>query len=521
MRARVNISRARRLVLISLMIVAFAVLAARSAQLQLVDHEFLQNQGQARHLRVVQVPAHRGMIVDRNGEPLAISTPVQSVWVNPGEMSSSSGDLARLAQLLELDVDHLRRLIGQRQGREFVYLRRHIAPDLAEQVTALELPGVYLQQEYRRYYPAGEVAGHLLGFTNVDDKGQEGLELAFEDWLSGEPGAKRVIMDGRRNIVENVENIRSARPGKTLKLSIDRRIQYLAYRELKAAVRKHGARSGSLVVLDSDTGEVLAMVNQPSFNPNKRTGLKASRMRNRAVTDVFEPGSTIKPFVVAAGLESGQYRPATIIDTSPGQLRVGRHTVRDMHDYGVLDMTGVLRKSSNVAATKIALSLEPETLWETLSGTGFGVSTGSGFPGEADGYLADFHRWREIERATLSYGYGLSATAMQVAQAYGVLAKDGYRVPVTLLSREEPVQQIPVFAPTVARAVRTMMESVVKKGGTAPKAAVQGYRVAGKTGTVHKSVAGGYAEDRYVSLFAGMAPASGNCPTDPICCALF
>ncbi len=502
------ISRRRRLLLLTLMLGSFAVLAGRSAQLQLVDGEFLQTQGQARYLRVVQVPAHRGMIVDRNGEPLAISTPVQSVWVNPGEMSSSSGDLARLAQLLELDVDHLRRLIGQRQGREFVYLRRHIAPDLAEQVTALELPGVYLQQEYRRYYPAGEVAGHLLGFTNVDDKGQEGLELAFEDWLSGEPGAKRVIMDGRRNIVENVENIRSARPGKTLKLSIDRRIQYLAYRELKAAVRKHGARSGSVVVLDSDTGEVLAMVNQPSFNPNNRTGLKASRMRNRAVTDVFEPGSTIKPFVVATGLESGQYRPTTIIDTSPGLLRVGRHTVRDMHDYGVLDMTGVLRKSSNVAATKIALSLEPETLWETLSGTGFGISTGSGFPGEADGYLADFHRWREIERATLSYGYGLSATAMQLAQAYGVLAKDGYRVPVTLLSREEPVQQIPVFTPAVARTVRTMMESVVKKGGTAPKAAVQGYRVAGKTGTVHKSVAGGYADDRYVSLFAGMAPAS-------------
>ena len=238
------------------------------------------------------------------------------------------------------------------------------------------------------------------------------------------------------------------------------------------------------------------------------TEVAKTALRNRAVTDVFEPGSTIKPFVVAAGLESGQYRSATTIDTSPGLLRVGRHTVRDMHDYGVLDMTGVLRKSSNVAATKIALALEPEVLWESLSGTGFGVSTGSGFPGEADGYLADFHRWREIERATLSYGYGLSATAMQLAQAYGVLAKDGYRVPVTLLSREEPVQQIPVFTPAVARAVRTMMESVVKKGGTAPMAAVQGYRVAGKTGTVHKSVAGGYADDRYLSVFAGMAPAS-------------
>ncbi len=508
MKPNTAISRRRRLLLIALMLGSFLVLAGRSAQLQLFDREFLQTQGQARHLRVVQVPAHRGMIVDRNGEPLAISTPVQSVWVNPGEMLPSARDLSRLASLLDLDVDYLRRLIGQRQGREFVYLRRHVPPDLAQQVTALKLPGVYLQQEYRRYYPAGEVAGHLLGFTNVDDKGQEGLELAFEDWLSGEPGSKRVIMDGQRNIVENVENIRSAHPGKTLKLSIDRRIQYLAYRELKAAVRKHGARSGSLVVLDSASGAVLAMVNQPSFNPNNRARLKADRMRNRAVTDVFEPGSTMKPFVIAAGLESGLYQPATTIDTSPGLFRVGRHTVRDMHDYGVLDMTGVLRKSSNVAASKIALALEPETLWESLSGTGFGVSTGSGFPGEADGYLADFHRWREIERATMAYGYGLSATAMQLAQAYGVFANDGYRLPVTLLQREEPARQTPVFAPAVARAVRGMMESVVKEGGTAPLAAVQGYRVAGKTGTVHKSVAGGYADDRYLSLFAGMAPAS-------------
>jgi cell division protein FtsI (penicillin-binding protein 3) len=490
------------------MLGSFLVLAGRSAQLQLLDREFLQTQGQARHLRVVSVAAHRGMITDRNGEPLAISTPVQSVWVNPGEMSTTGADLSRLAQLLGLDVDRLRRLIGQRQGREFVYLRRHIAPDLAQQVTALELPGVYLQQEYRRYYPAGEVGGHLIGFTNVDDEGQEGVELAYEEWLSGEPGAKRVIMDGQRNIVENVESIRAARPGKTLRLSIDRRIQYLAYRELKAAVRKHQARSGSVVVLDSASGEVLAMVNQPSFNPNNRTRLKAGQMRNRSVTDVFEPGSTIKPFVVAAALQSGKYSTATAIDTSPGLFRVGRHTVRDMHDYGVLDMTGVLRKSSNVAASKIALALEPETLWETLSGMGFGVSTGSGFPGEADGYLADFHRWREIERATLAYGYGLSATAVQLAQAYGVFANDGYRVPVTLLRRGEAVQPVAVLQPAAARAVRTMMESVVREGGTAPMAAVPGYRVAGKTGTVHKSVAGGYADDRYLSMFAGMAPAS-------------
>jgi cell division protein FtsI (penicillin-binding protein 3) len=508
MSARVSISRGRRLLLISLMLVGFAVLAARSAQLQLVDREFLQSQGQARHLRVVQVPAHRGMITDRNGEPLAISTPVQSVWANPRELLPARGDLSRVSRLLGLDGDYLRGLIGQRQDREFVYLQRHITPDLAQQVMALEVPGVYLQREYRRYYPAGEVAGHLIGFSDVDDRGQEGLELAFDDWLTGEPGSKRVIKDGRRHIVENVENISSARPGKELTLSIDRRIQYLAYRELKAAVRDHRARSGSVVVLDNRTGEVLALVNQPSFNPNNRKRLRSNELRNRAATDLFEPGSTMKPFVIAAALESGRYRAGTLINTSPGMFQVGVHTIRDMHDYGTLDMTGVIRKSSNVAASKIALALDPEYLWKQLSGAGFGVATASGFPGEADGYLADFHRWRDIERATLAYGYGLSATSLQLAEAYSVFANDGYRVPVTLVRREGPVQQQKVFSPEVARAVRRMMESVVAEGGTAPLAKVPGYRVAGKTGTVHKSEAGGYSEDRYLSLFAGIAPAS-------------
>jgi cell division protein FtsI (penicillin-binding protein 3) len=508
MSKKATISRARRLLLGGLMLSGFAVLAGRSAQLQLLDREFLQDQADARHLRVVQVPAHRGMITDRNGEPLAISTPVQSVWVNPKELVASRSELSRLARLLGLDVDYVRRLLGQRQGREFVYLRRHISPHRAQQVTDLEWPGVYLQREYRRYYPAGEVAAHLVGFTNIDDQGQEGLELAFDGWLSGEAGAKRVVKDGRRHIIENVENIRSARPGNTLKLSIDRRIQYLAYRELKAAVRQHGARSGSVVVLDNQTGEVLAQVNQPSFNPNNRKHLKADRMRNRAVTDVFEPGSTMKPFVIAAALQSGRYAVGTRIDTSPGLFQVGVHTIRDMHDYGTLDLTGVIRKSSNVAASKIALALEPEDFWEGLSAAGFGIATASAFPGEADGYLADFHRWRDIERATLAYGYGLSVTSMQLAQAYSVFANDGYRVPVTLLQRERVAEQRKVYSPRVARAVRKMMEAVVKKDGTAPLAAVQGYRVAGKTGTVHKSVAGGYADDRYLSVFAGMAPAS-------------
>ena len=498
------------MLLTGLMLSGFVLLAARSAQLQLVDHEFLQGQADARHLRVVEVPAHRGMMTDRNGEPLAISTPVQSVWANPKELVAAPADLRGLARLLKLKPEQLQRLLGQRKSREFVYLRRHLSPDLADQVMALGIPGLYLQQEYRRYYPAGEVAAHLVGFSNVDDQGQEGLELAFDDWLSGEPGAKRVVKDGRRHIIENVENIRSARPGKALVLSIDRRIQYLAYRELKAAVRQHRARSGSMVVLDNRTGEVLAMVNQPAFNPNNRKRLKPDKMRNRALTDVFEPGSTMKPFVIAAALESGDYRPASRIDTSPGLVQVGVHTIRDKHDYGRLDLTGVLRKSSNVGASKIALALEPEDFWTGLSDAGFGVVTESGFPGEASGYLADFHRWRDIERATLAYGYGLSVTGMQLAQAYSVLANDGYRVPITLLKRDadSELERQAAFSPMVARAVRKMMESVVAADGTAPLAAVNGYRVAGKTGTAHKSEAGGYAEKRYLSVFAGMAPAS-------------
>jgi cell division protein FtsI (penicillin-binding protein 3) len=505
----VSISRHRRILLISLMLSGFLLMAGRSAQLQLVDGEFLQGQADARHLRVVQVPAHRGMITDRNGEPLAISTPVQSVWANPHELVASRADLERLARLLGIQVEQLQRLLGQRKDREFVYLRRHMAPDKAQRVVDLEIPGIYLQQEYRRYYPAGEVGAHLIGFTDVDDRGQEGLELAYDKWLSGEPGAKRVVKDGRRHIVENLENIRSAHPGKTLALSIDRRIQYLAYRELKAAVQQQHAQSGSIVVLDSRTGEVLALANQPSFNPNNRKGLTTDKLRNRAMTDVFEPGSTMKPFVIAAALQSGRYVPGTQIDTSPGLLQVGTYTIHDMHDYGVLDLAGVIRKSSNVAASKIALALEPGDVWRSYSQAGFGVATGSGFPGEADGYLSDFHRWRDVERCTLAYGYGLSATSIQLAQAYSALANGGYRVPVTLLRRDDsPVVKRAVFSPKVADSVRAMMEEVVKSGGTAPLAAVSGYRVAGKTGTVHKSEAGGYAQHRYLALFAGMAPAS-------------
>jgi len=410
--------------------------------------------------------------------------------------------------LLELDTGKVKRMLASRADREFVYLQRHVDPALAEQVAALKLPGVYLQREYRRYYPAGEVAAQIVGFTNIDDLGQEGLELAYEDWLVGEPGAKRVIKDGRHHIIEDVESISRPRPGKDLTLSIDRRIQYLAYRELKSVMQEHNARAASAVVLDVKTGEVLAMVNQPSFNPNNRQQLRSGDMRNRAVTDVFEPGSTMKPFIAAAALQSGRFRPETPISTSPGWFRVGVNTVRDVHDYGQLDVAGVIRKSSNVGISKIALTLPAEDIWTLLTEIGFGAQTYSGFPGEATGLLSYHGGWNEIETATLAYGYGVSVTALQLAQAYAVLATDGIKRSVTFLRDGDVSEERRVMSATIARQVRAMLEEAAGPEGTAPQAAVAGYRVAGKTGTVKKSAPGGYSSNKYVAAFAGMAPAS-------------
>jgi cell division protein FtsI (penicillin-binding protein 3) len=498
----------RRNLLLAVMGCAFVALVFRAVDLQVLDRDFLQGQGDARHLRVVSMPTHRGMILDRQGEPLAVSTPVQSVWVNPQELITAREQLPQLANLLGLDMDFIQRTLASRAGREFVYLRRHISPDLATEVQALRMPGVFLQQEYRRYYPAGEVMAHVLGFTNIDDEGQEGLELAFGEWLRGEPGAKRVIKDGRRNIVETVESIRLPQPGRDLRISIDRRIQFLAYRELKAAVQQHGARSGSVVILDVQRGEVLAMVNQPSYNPNNRDQRRSDHFRNRAVTDVFEPGSTVKPFTVAAALEAGRYQPHTLIDTSPGYMTVGRNTVKDIRNFGPMDVTGVMRKSSNVGVVKMALSMPPKTLWSMLSAVGFGSTTGSGFPGEVAGLLVNHPRWRDIELATLAFGYGMSVTPLQLAEAYSVIANDGLLRPVSFLQQEQVPAGQRVMSARVAREVRTMMEEVLGPEGTAPLARVTGYRVAGKTGTVKKAVAGGYAEKRYQALFAGIAPAS-------------
>jgi cell division protein FtsI (penicillin-binding protein 3) len=500
----------RRWLVLALFGLGTLSLVARAVDLQVMDRDFLQGQGDARQQRVVEIPAHRGDIEDRNGEALAISTPVDSVWANPQQTMLARDRLGELGRVLGMDHDELYRRLAERAQREFVYIRRHINPDLAERVMALEVPGVAIQREYRRYYPMGEVVGHLLGFTDIDDHGQEGLELAYDEWLTGRPGAKRVLRDRLGRSVEDVESIRATVPGKTLLVSIDRRIQYLAYRELKAAVTDHKARSGSLVMLDPGTGEILAMVNQPAFNPNNRRDFRGRLYRNRAVTDVFEPGSTIKPFTIAAALESGSHRPSSLIDTAPGLLRVGRHTIRDIRNYGRIDLSTVITKSSNVGASKIALALDPEALWGIYHRVGFGAVTGSGFPGEAAGVLSDAGRWRELERATLGFGYGLSVTALQLAQAYAVLAADGVHRPATFMrdTSEAPGSGRRVLSQKTTAQLRGMLESVVGAQGTGNRAAVPGYRVAGKTGTVRKSTAGGYSEDRYVSVFAGMAPAS-------------
>ncbi len=501
--------RGRRLLLLLALAVGVVALLYRAVYLHVFNKDFLQRQGNARHLRVITLPAHRGMITDRNGEPLAVSTPVDSVWANPKDFSFTPQSLAPLAQLLAVDAGQIAKMLAERRNREFVYIKRHVHPGLAQQVMALNLPGIDLQREYRRYYPAGEVTAHILGFTNIDDVGQEGLELAYDEWLRGTPGAKRALKDGKNRIVEDVESLRPAQPGHELALSVDRRLQYLAYRELKTAVREHAASSGSAVILDAQSGAILAMVSQPSYNPNSRSGRAAQRLRNRSLTDVFEPGSTIKPFTVACALENGPYVPATPIDTTPGRMRIGRKVIRDVHNYGLIDVATVISKSSNVGAAKIALTLPPQTMWSLFDELGFGKPTGIGFPGEAAGMVTDLPRWKPLERATLSFGYGLSVTPLQLAKAYAVLANDGLRPVLTLLhSKEQVPAQERLLSGATVTAVRSMLEAAVSDAGTGKFARVAGYRVAGKTGTVRSSIAGGYSTRDYISVFAGMAPAS-------------
>ncbi len=489
------------------------LLVWRVVDLHVFNKDFLQSQGDARYLREVSVPAHRGMITDRRGEPLAISTPVESVWANPKELAKARAVWPELAKALQIDISVLTQQLSGHSSREFVYLKRRVAPNVALQVAQLKIPGVNFKKEYRRYYPGGEVTSHILGFTNIDDEGQEGVELEYDHILRSKPGSKRVIKDRLGRIVENVESVSEPQPGQDLVLSIDRRIQYLAYRELKAAVKKHNAEAGSAVILDAKTGEILAMVNQPSYNPNNRQDVNRKNLRNRAITDVFEPGSTVKPFTIMAALESGQYEPDTPIDTTPGYFRVGRKTIRDHHNYGLIDVATVIKKSSNVGATKIALSMNREHLWKVFSDVGFGGLSGSHFPGESAGSLMDFRHWKKIEVATLSYGYGVSVTALQLARAYTIFANSGHLPNVSFL-RQLPDQSLaeeeflPLFKQNTITNTVKMMEAVTKTGGTGLLARVPGYRVAGKTGTVKKLGANGYEDDKYLSIFAGVAPAS-------------
>jgi cell division protein FtsI (penicillin-binding protein 3) len=505
---RISTYQWRSMLVLGLVFAGAAALVARAVELQLVDHGFLVEQGDARAMRVAKIAAHRGTITDRYGEPLAVSTPVDTVWVNPKELADNIEQLPRLAKALKRDKQTLARRITSNLDREFLYLERHMPPEQAARVKALDIPGVYLLREYQRFYPASEVTGHIVGFTTVDDKGQEGLELAYDQLLNGEDGAKRVLQDVYGRYVENLESIRAARPGRDLVTSIDLRIQYLAYRELKAAMQEYRARAGSIVMIDVDSGEVLAMVNQPSYNPNDREQLNVGMYRNRAATDIYEPGSSIKPFIIAAALASGQYRSDSIVDTSPGFMKVGIKVIEDEHPIGVADIATILAKSSNVGMAKIALSLRPEQIWSTLSGLGFGQVTGSGFPGESAGLLSHYSHWRPIGIATLSHGYGLSVTPLQLAHAYATIGAGGISRPISFERVTGPVVGERTLEQKVALSITELMEQVIATGGTGTRAAIVGYRVSGKTGTAQKSNAGGYSTDKYMAVFAGLVPAT-------------
>lgn len=502
----------RRLLVVLVFMLMAGTLLARTMDMQILRSEFYEKQGNARQLRTITISAHRGDIVDRNGEPFAVSAPVNSIWVNPQEVVDDLASLDRVAHILSLDRISLREKIRRHADREFLYLKRHASPELAEKVMALKVPGVSLLNEYRRYYPSGEVAAHVVGFSDIDDNGQEGIELAYDDWLKGQPGKKRVIRDRLGRAFDDVERIRPAVQGRTLRLSLDKRLQYLTYRTLKAAVLRHNAVAGSAVVLDVATGEVLAMANQPSFNVNDRKQLQPQATRNRAVTDVFEPGSTMKPLTIAAALESGRWKPYYKVETAPGYIRVKGNTIRDERNYGDMDVGGVLEKSSNVGISKIALAMDADKQWAMYQKLGLGQSTGSGFPGEVSGQLSLNALNNDFERASLAFGYGVSVTPLQLAHAYSAIAADGILRPVSFLHDEERDSEAAVAGQRVmsvetARAVRKMMQRVITDKGTGKRAAVANYSVAGKTGTVHKFIAGGYAEDRYLSIFAGMIPA--------------
>ncbi|MBI3479498.1 MAG: penicillin-binding protein 2 [Nitrosomonadales bacterium] len=481
-------------------------LLGRGVYLQGIHNSFLQEKGKARYSRVIEVSAHRGKISDRNGEPLAVSTPVESVWASPSDVEADRRQVKKLAQILGMDAEEVRgRLFDT--SRDFVYLKRLLPPDQVEKVVSLNLPGVSLKREYRRYYPAGEEAAQTLGFTGQDDNGQEGMELALQEQLAGKAGSRRVIKDNHGYIVEDAGSLHAAKPGGDIVLSLDNKLQHIAYRELESAVRQHRAKAGAVVVLDARSGEVLALANYPGYNPNNRTNANSKEMRNRAITDLFEPGSTLKPFTVAMAIETGKVQPNTLINTEHGVYTVSGRKIHDAHAESMLTVSQVIQKSSNVGAAKIALSLQSETMWQGLSDSGFGAQTGSKFPGEATGKLRDPKTWRTIEQATMAYGHGISVNLLQLARAYTIFANDGELKPVSLLKLDAPPAGKKIFSDRTARELLAMMETVVMPGGTAPQAQVAGYRVAGKTGTAHKLEDGRYV-NHYVASFVGVAPVS-------------
>ncbi|WOD12110.1 penicillin-binding transpeptidase domain-containing protein [Pseudomonas sp. NyZ704] len=499
----------RFLVVIGVLAICCVAISWRIVELHVLDDGFLKGEGDKRSVRHTVIPAHRGLITDRHGEPMAVSTPVLTLWANPTQLIGHEARWPELARALGTDPATFAERLKANASREFIYLRRHMTPQDGEKVVALKIPGVYSIEEYRRFYPTGEVAAHMVGFTNVDEAGQEGLELTYNDWLQGVPGKRQVLQDRRGRLIKDVQVVSNARPGNDLELSLDLRLQYIAHRELREALKQFGAKAGSAVLVDIRTGEVLAMANHPSYNPNNRSNLKPDMMRNRALTDVFEPGSPIKSFTVAAGLMSGRYEPTTVMDTRPGTMRVATMTVRDFRNYGMLDLSGVILKSSNVGVVKIALDIGAESIYDLLSKLGFGEYTGIGFPGESTGSLPARRRWPPVETATLSYGYGLSVTATQLAQAYATLANNGRRLPLSLLKVNEPQTGEQIIPEEVSKQLLTMLRGVVDgEGGTGSRARVPGYQIGGKTGTVHKTEAGGYAKHRYRSVFAGIAPIS-------------
>ena len=486
---------------------AFGVLLARAIVLQALETEFLQGKGDARYSRLLEVPATRGRVLDRHGDALAISTPVKSVWAIPEDVKASPAQRKQLAAMLDLSPGDLEQKLA-RTSTDFVYLRRQISPEVAHRVAELGITGLYQQREYRRYYPGGETTAHVVGFTGVEDSGQEGVELAFQSSLAGTPGSRRVIKDRLGRIIEDVESVRSAHEGRDLQLALDGKIQALAFAALKAAVDSHKAKAGALVALDARTGEVLALANVPTYNPNNRAKLNGAQLRNRVITDLFEPGSTLKPFTVALAMDLGRLTPQSVIQTSPGTLTIAKYTIHDAHPAGALTVSQVIQKSSNVGAAKIALGMPREEMHDLFQRVGFGAPPRLGFPGEASGKLREAKTWRPIEQATMAYGHGISVSLLQLARAYTVFARDGDLAPVSLVKTGMPAAGRPVLSQQTARAMREMLEAAAQPGGTAPRARIMGWRVAGKTGTAHKQEKGGYAANKYISSFVGFAPAS-------------